>query len=149
MVYKFRLISDEVKDFVRDVELLSGQNFYDFHKLLVEDLNYDITQIASFFLTNNNWEKQREFTLFDMSEESGFSSVRMDKALLRDYIEEDKQRFLYIFDFFNERGLFIELVETGDQNNSSKYPRITFSSGNPPVQILGDSNNFGDFTFDE
>ena len=145
MVFKFRLLSDEVKDFVRDIEIRSNQTFFDFHRMIQNDLEYDSSQIASFFLTNQAWEKEKEFTLFDMTDEENHSLVPMDKAILRNYILDPKQRLIYVYDFFNERTFFIELIDTQNEIRYSDYPAVTFSKGNPPQQILF-GNNYGAFS---
>ncbi len=149
MVYKFRLISDEVKDFVRDIEILSEQTFYDLHSTMVEDFHYDRSQLASFFLTNGEWEKLQEFTLFDMSEDRKHHTSLMDKCTLKNYIDLPRQRMLYIFDIFNERLIFIELTETIQTPDSGHYPRITYSEGHPPRQILPGSINLEGLNFNE
>jgi Plasmid pRiA4b ORF-3-like protein len=138
MIYKFRLLSNEVKDFIRDVEISSDQTFYDFHKALTKDFQYDDSQIASFYITNQNWEKIHEVTLFDMSNGENSEILIMDKILLEALIEEPKQRMLYVFDFFNERTLFIELIEKNKKIKDTEYPRFTFEQGHPPDQILLD-----------
>lgn len=150
MVYKFRLLSDEVKDFVRDVELLSDQTFYDFHRILTYDLHYDKSQIASFFLSNTNWEKLLEITLFDMSENGNNPDIHvMDQTRLSEFLDEEKQRLLYIFDFFNERLLFIELIGISEKKEKTPYPRVCLSQGAPPQQLFMDNTNFEDLNFDE
>ncbi len=149
MVYKFRIISNESKDFVRDLEILSDQSFYDFHKALVENFHYDKSQIASFFLSNDNWEKEKEFTLFDMSEGENNNTITMDSTRLSDHIETPKQRLLYLHDFFNDRALFIELVGVLPQEDSVKYPRFTRKCGCPPPQLLMDNLNLDDLDFEE
>lgn len=150
MIYKFRLLSDEVKDFVRDVELLSDQTFYDFHRILTYDLHYDKSQIASFFVSNENWEKLTEITLFDMSEENDKRDVHvMDRTRINEFINETRQRLLYIFDFFNERLFFIELISISEKQPKTAYPRISLSNGSPPAQLLFNNDNFEDLNFEE
>lgn len=149
MVYKFRLISDEVKDFVRDIELLSDQTFYDFHRALTQNLHYDKSQIASFFISNEGWEKLMEITLFDMTEEKNKDLHVMDRTCLSDFFSTTKQRLLYVFDFFNERLFFIELLEISERKPGLAYPRFTFEKGKPPQQLLMDNLPFEDLGFEE
>jgi len=150
MVFKFRLLSDEVKDFVRDVELLSDQTFYDFHRILTDNLHYDKSQIASFFISNEKWEKLTEITLFDMSEDSVRQDIHvMDRTRLSEFLEISGQRLLYVFDFFNERLLFVELIDVIEKQSETAYPRVSVSKGAPPHQLLFDNNNFEDLNFDE
>jgi hypothetical protein len=149
MVFKFRLLSHEIKDFARDIEIRANQTFYDFHKAIQDDLNFDSSQIASFFLTNQLWEKEKEFILFDISDVPNNATVVMDRARLRDYIKDPKQRLIYIFDFFNERGLFIELVDTQEEVRYSDYPAVVFSKGIAPQQIQFGNRDFGSIIGDD
>jgi len=149
MIFKFRLLSDEVKDFVRDFEVRAEQTFYDFHKSIQDEFGYDSSQIASFFLTSASWDKEREFTLFDMSDGENNTTVPMDKAILKNFITDPKQRLLYVYDFFNDRAFFIELIETKKELEYTDYPMVTFAKGNPPHQILFSNKDLGSFTEDE
>lgn len=149
MIYKFRLLSNEVREFIRDIELSSEQTYYDFHKALTNAFQYDDTQIASFYITNQNWEKTHEITLFDMSNGEKSEILIMDKVLLKSFVEEPRQRMLYVFDFFNERAIFIELIETSKQIKNLEYPRFTLEHGHPPDQILLDDFSIEDPLFDE
>lgn len=150
MLYKFRILSDEVKEFIRDVEILSGQTFYEFHQILTCNFHYDNSQLASFFVSNENWEKLDEITLFDMSEGDGKANIHvMDQTKLNEFIAEPGQRLLYVFDFFNERLLFIELIAVTDKVKRVVYPKITLSNGNPPLQLLPDNSINEDLDLDE
>ena len=136
MVYKFRLISNEVKGFMRDIEILSDQYFYDFHSTLSKDFHYDSTHLASFFISDENWGKMQEITLFDFSEGTARNVNLMDKCILKDFVSKKGDRLLYIFDHFNERLMFLELMETHELEKDHKYPRISRSQLSPPPQIL-------------
>ncbi len=149
MVFKFRLLSHEIKDFVRDIEIKAGQTFFDFHKAIQDDLNFDSSQIASFFVTNQLWEKEQELILFDISDDPNASMIAMDRARLRDYVKDPKQRLIYIFDIFNERALFIELVDTQDEVRYSDYPAVVFAKGAAPQQILFGNRDLGTIIEDD
>jgi hypothetical protein len=149
MIYKFRLLSNEIKNFIRDIEISSDQTFYDFHKALTKDFKYDESQIASFYITDRNWEKTHEVTLFDMSNGENSEVLIMDKILLEILIDESKQRLLYVFDFFNERAIFIELIGISQKTDGIEYPRFTFEQGHPPDQILLDDFMIEDSILDE
>jgi hypothetical protein len=135
MVYKFRILSDEIKDFARELIINSDQTFLDFHHCLQEDLDYDPKQLASFFITNTLWEKQLQITLIDMMDEEGGNCISMDKAKLGTHLSKQGQRMLYVFDFFSERSFFIELTEIISSMGNDSLPKITFSHGLAPIQI--------------
>jgi hypothetical protein len=144
MVYKFRIISDESKDFARELLINSDQTFLDFHHCLQGDLGYDPDQLSSFFITNASWEKELQITLIDMMDDGNDSCLTMDRALIEDHVAEKGDRMLYVFDFFSERSFFIELTEVIGVDESKALPKIVFSSGTPPPQI---EMALDDFTF--
>jgi hypothetical protein len=131
MVYKFVVLSDEDEMFIREFDFLESQTLMDFHNALQEELEFDRSQIASFYLATDNWEKEEEFTLFDM----GAGSSTMDGSILEDVIFRKNQKLLYVFDFFNERALFIEYVGEAKEDEDQEYPICTVSKGLPPKQV--------------
>ncbi|MBP5473237.1 MAG: hypothetical protein J6W61_06010 [Bacteroidales bacterium] len=131
MVLKFTMLSDEDETFVRDFEFLDTQTLLDFHNIIQSELEFDKSQLASFFTATDNWEKEEEFTLFDM----GANSSTMEDTPIDDIIIRKNQKLLYIFDYFNERALYIEYVGEGEEEEGVIYPRCTNANGLPPKQI--------------
>jgi len=131
MVYRFVVLSDEDEAFVREFEFLDSQTLLDFHNTLQEELEFDRSQIASFYLAAENWEKEEEFTLFDM----GAGSSTMENAVLEEVIYRKNQKLLYVFDFFNDRALYIEYVGEVKEEEGKDYPACTNSKGLPPKQV--------------
>ena len=87
MVYKFRIISDEVDDFIREIKIDSDASFYDLHEAILKCTGYKDDQMTSFFICDDDWEKEIEITLEDMgggsSEEDTF--VMKDTRLSENY----------------------------------------------------------------
>ena len=139
-IYTFRAISHEEEDFVLELELRSNQTFHDFHKSIQEELKYDGQQMASFYLTNYKWEKEKEVTLFEMFSEKGNENgnglLIMDSTLLEDYLNIEKSRLLYIHDFFFDRAFNIELISIDKPNGSLQYPKCKRLEGKVPEQIM-------------
>ncbi|MCX6256796.1 MAG: hypothetical protein NTW49_02685 [Bacteroidia bacterium] len=136
MVYKFKVYSTEDDDFLREIEIKSGQTFLDFHKAIQLSVKFEQDQMASFFLSDENWEKGREITLFEMSDDEDNDIVVMDVATLSEFINQKVMRLVYVFDFFSERAFLIELIETKNEKNGVSYPVCIKSSGHPPQQII-------------
>ena len=84
MIYKFRILSDEARDFARELLINSSGTFLDFHNCLQKDLGYDPMQLSSFFITNSSWEKKLQITLIDMMDEESDNVLTMDQALLKE-----------------------------------------------------------------
>jgi hypothetical protein len=83
-------------------------------------------------MATDNWEKEEEFTLFDM----GTGSSTMEVAVLEDIIFRKNQKLLYVFDFFNERSLFVEYTGEAKEIDGREYPSCTNSKGVPPKQVI-------------
>lgn len=135
MIYRFILISDEVDDFMREIQIDADAKFLDFHKVILETCGYSDDQMTSFTICENGWERVQEITLEDMSTSADEDSYIMAKTRLSDFLEEEKQHLLYTFDPLGGRVFFIELSEiiTG---KSLKTPKVTRQSGDAPEQQL-------------
>ena len=138
MVLKFRLISNEQDDFVRDFEILAEQTFFDLHMAIQGNLHFDKSQIASFFICNQNWEKEQEITLFELTEEESARVITMENASINDHMHEVHDKMVYVFDVFNERMFFIELAAKQAKDTSKVYPLCSFEKGQAPQQLLMD-----------
>lgn len=136
MVYKFRIISDEVDDFLREIKIDSEASFYDFHEAILKSVDYKDDQMTSFFICDDDWEKDIEITLEDMgsgsSEEDTFV---MRDTTLNELLEDEKQKLIYVFDPLAERVFFIELSEIITGNNLEKAI-VSRKEGNPPKQTI-------------
>ncbi len=138
MVLKFRLISNEQDDFIRDFEILARQTFFQFHMAIQDNLHFDKSQIASFITCNKEWEKEQEIALFELTEEESAEVITMDNARIGDFLKNVRDKMIYVFDVFNERLFFIELVEIHKKDPSKKYPLCCLEKGHAPQQILMD-----------
>lgn len=138
MVLVFRMISDEQDDFLREFEVGSRQSFYDFHQAIQANLGYDASQIASFFLCNEQWEKLVEITLTGLSDEESGELLLMDREVVGKHVKNLKQRLLYVFDIFNERAFFIQLSAKKETSGPGSLPKCTGSKGKAPDQIMMD-----------
>lgn len=149
MLYLFRVISDEEKEFFRDILISGSDSFLDFHRILQENLGYDPNQLASFFITTKDWEKVREITLIDMQMDSESQPDIMENTLVEDLIDEEHQRLLYVFDFFAERAFFIELMETFEKDSNKLTPLVIAEQGKPPAQLIFLASSDSDGHVDE
>jgi hypothetical protein len=137
-LFTFRAISQEDEDFVLEIQIRSDQTFFDLHRSFQKQLNYDESQMASFYLTNDNWEKEKEINLFDMFDDNhnGNELLKMEDTLLDDMLKKEKSKLLYVHDFFYERALFIELIKITDHVINSFSPECLRLEGKIPKQVL-------------
>ena len=138
MIYLFRIVSDEDQEFFRDVVAESSDTFLELHQVVQNNMGYDACQLASFFITNDLWEKQQEITLIDMMQDPTLGTPTMDQVTLEEYLTEISQRMIYVYDFFAERAFYMELIEMTDQTSPKDTPFIAQAEGDPPPQLAFD-----------
>ena len=134
MVYKFVLLSDEVDEFRRDILIDSDATFFELHEAILESVGYTKDQMASFFICDDDWNKEQEITLVEMDTSSDEDSFVMDYIQLSEWIEEEKQKLLYVFEYLTEHSFFMELREIVTGKSQPKAECV-FKKGKPPVQI--------------
>ena len=71
-----------------------------------------------------------------MQEDENSDKLEMASAMLKEHTHELKQKLIYIFDFFSERGFFIEMVEISEAITGISYPLCATSIGNAPQQLM-------------
>lgn len=135
MVYKFRIVSDEVDNFRREIEIDSDDTFLSLRNAICESVGYDKAQMNSFFLCDSGWEKGKEITLEDMGSDSSEDVYLMDDTPLSDLIEDEGQRMMFVFDYMTDRAFFIELKNT-IPGKSLQDPVCSLSMGQAPAQFV-------------
>ncbi|MBR2352687.1 MAG: hypothetical protein IKA70_07140 [Alistipes sp.] len=142
MVLKFRMLSDENDNFVRDFEVDPTMTLAEFHNFIIASLGYDDC-MASFFTADDKWNRQREFTLMDMGEGMGFDEedmpIPMSKVTLAEIVIAEYTRLIYLFDMFANRAYYIELVSSAQPNPQLDYPRVAFENAPVPDQYDPDA----------
>lgn len=135
MVYKFRLLSDEVDNFRRDIEIDSDSTFIELNNAILESVNYPDDQMTSFFICNDRWIKEIEITREDMGSMSEEDNYVMADTVIGDLVEEEKQKLMYVFDPLGDRAFFMELskIEFGKDIDKAV---CTKAVGDAPAQTL-------------
>ncbi len=142
MIVYFRLLSAEADDFVREIAIDNNASFADLHLFIQQLLNYDATQMASFFTTDGDWQKETEVTLFDMGLNEADNLLVMQDTQLASLIMEEGQRLLYVFDLFSERAFFMEVFHLTE--GELAQAKCFKNEGEAPEQIKELDLNFED-----
>ncbi len=135
MIFKFRIVSDEVENFKREIKIDADATFWDLKNAICDAVGYDKNQMCSFFLCDSRWEREKEITLEDMGSDSDQDVYLMDETVLSDYIDDEGQRLQFVFDYMTDRGFCIEMKELITGKNL-KDPVCTLSLGHAPAQNI-------------
>ncbi|MDD3876607.1 MAG: hypothetical protein PHT69_08300 [Bacteroidales bacterium] len=148
--YRFYLTPDNIEDFYFEIDILPSQTFRVFHDKILEVLQLSGTELASFYVSNNQWKKKTEITLIDMNIEDDSDLyddeddemnkpkkkkiLLMDKVKLSDIIDDPHQRFIYIYDFLSPWTVFVELMKIVEVDKPKLYPMCVKIDGELPVK---------------
>lgn len=131
MIYKFRIILDAEEDVFRDLEIEAGSTMEDLHNAVAQSFGFDGTEMASFYVSNEEWEQGEEIALFDMSE--GDDQVKlMSETTLEEQLDEDNRNLIYVYDFFNMWTFYVELADIAEKVDGNTYPNLMFAHGQLP-----------------
>ncbi len=119
MIFNFRIVSDEVDNFKREIQIDADATFLDLRNAICDSVGYDKSQFSSFFLCEEGWE----------------DVYLMDDTSLGDFIEDDGQRMVWVFDYMTDRSFFIEMKKS-IPGKSLKDPLCTISMGEAPTQFV-------------
>lgn len=135
MIYNFRIVSDEVDNFKREIRIDADDTFLDLRNAICDAVGYDKNQMNSFFLCEDGWEKGREITLEDMGLDSSEESYIMDECILSDFIEDEGQRLIFVFDYLTDRAFFMEMKKS-EPGKHLHEPFCSISMGKAPDQFM-------------
>ena len=71
MIYRFRIILDTQEDVFRDLEIQQTATLEDLHNAINQSFGFDGSEMASFYLSDDQWNQGEEFSQFDMSDTPG------------------------------------------------------------------------------
>lgn len=135
MIYRFLILSDEVENFKREIKIDADDNFHDLYKAIIQCTGYSDKEMASFFLCSDNWRRKEEITLVEMDTDSDEDPHIMEDTVLSDFLEDEKQKLVFVFDYVNDRALYLELSEIIPEKTLS-IPQCTLSIGQAPAQYM-------------
>lgn len=155
MVYRFRIVldNDTEEDIFRDIEIREVATLEDLHNSIIQAFGFDGMEMASFYLSDEQWNQGEEISLFDTSE--GYESVRlMADTLINEVSDKEKTNLIYVYDFLNMWTFYVELAEIVEATEGTSYPNLMFAQGQVPVEapqklfeaenIFEDYNEFDD-----
>lgn len=129
-IFHFRALPDATKGVFRDIEINADATFLEFHLALLKSFEFSGNEMASFYLSDDDWEKGEEITMLDMSE--GDAVRTMDETRLDDLLGERGDRLFYLYDFMRMWIFYVELVDITHPEKGVEYPRVKLAVGNAP-----------------
>lgn len=133
MIYRFRVIFDTEEDIFRDIELESHATFEDLHNVIVQSFGLEGQEMASFYLSDEQWEQGEEIALFDMGDLPGEVLLMQDHSL-DSMLNRAQTRLIYIYDFLHMWTFLVELADIAQTVDGQSYPNLMYSHGHLPSE---------------
>ncbi|NRA93451.1 MAG: hypothetical protein HRU26_12335 [Psychroserpens sp.] len=133
MIFRFRVLLDDdaEEDVFRDIEIRETDTLEDFHNTITQSFGFDGMEMASFYVSNEQWEQGEEISMFDLGEGNSESRL-MNETTLNDVVHEAQTKLIYIYDFLNMWTFLVELAEIVDEAEGADYPNLMFVHGQIP-----------------
>ena len=135
MIYRFRVIldNDTDDDVFRDLEIREGDTMEDLHNIITQSFGFDGLEMASFYVSDDQWNQGEEIAMMDMSE-AGNNVKMMNETIINEIIHEASTRLIYVYDFMNMWTFYVELGEIVEEAQGTDYPNLMFVHGQIPDQ---------------
>lgn len=132
---RFRVYWEEDDQIYRDIELLTGQTFLQFHEAIVKSFEFDNKHTARFFESNDRWERGRAFASDILVNKKDAPALSMIKTPVSALITNPSQKFVYVYDPVKNWTFLVELIGVSkDENPKKTYPLCLRKEGIAPSQ---------------
>lgn len=143
-VLKFRAYLEEDESVYRDIAVKHTQCFLDLHFAILKSYDFDTKHQATFYRSNDNWQRGREISLSEYDKKYLAEPLIMANTKIGSEIKDTNQRFVYEYDFSKKWTFLVELFNISkDEDILLDYPAVTRKEGIGPQQygaksFLGD-----------
>lgn len=141
---KFRAYYEDDDSVYRDIVIKHTQTFADLHKAILKAYEFDNKHQATFYRSNDNWQRGREITFEKYDKKYQAEPLLMADTQIGSEIKDPNQKFIYTYDFVKGWTFLIELINVSKEESSKiTYPATARSEGIGPAQygtksLLGD-----------
>jgi Plasmid pRiA4b ORF-3-like protein len=134
-VLRFRVYWEEDDAVYRDIAVKHVQNFKDLHEAILKSYEFDNKHKATFFRSNDHWQRGREITLEKYEKEYKAEPLLMAETAVGTEIREPNQKFVFVYDFNKNWTFLVELINVNkDENPKMTYPSTVRTEGLAPSQ---------------
>ena len=134
-VLKFRAYYEEDDAVYRDIVIKHNQTFQDLHLAILKAYEFDNKHQATFYRSNDQWERGREISLEKYDKDYRAEPLIMMNTTIGSEIRDTNQKFIYVYDFVKNWTFLIELINvTKEESSKIIYPATSRTEGIAPQQ---------------
>jgi hypothetical protein len=115
--FRYRVVLDlKDEEVFADISVSEETKLIDFYQHIIKQFGFSGEQMASFYLSNDEWDKGDEISLMDMSELG--DGTTMDNVSFKDIHSAQGDKLILIYDFLRMWIFLIELVDITENDTS-------------------------------
>jgi hypothetical protein len=134
-ILKFRVYFEEDESIYRDIVIRHTQSFQDLHETILKSYEFDNKHKATFFRSNDHWQRGREISLEKYDKEYKAPPLIMSETTIGSEIRDPNQKFVYLYDFNKNWNFLVELINVSKEESPKiSYPSIVRNEGIGPSQ---------------
>lgn len=134
-ILKFRVYFEEDDSIYRDVAVRHTQHFLQLHQIILKAYEFDSKHQATFYRSNDNWQRGREISLDKYDKAYKADPLLMTETMIGSEIFDPNQKFVYVYDFVKNWSFLVELINVSkEESGKLEYPAVIKSEGIPPSQ---------------
>ncbi|MEX0967023.1 MAG: hypothetical protein WD077_07280 [Bacteroidia bacterium] len=134
-IYRIKIWLADNESVYRKIDIRGSQNFEQLHQAILNAVNFDEGQLASFYISDEDWEQGTEITLLEMGDTDEENELLVMRSTELDHIVgENFNRFIYVYDFVNMWTFRLQVLETLPEQEGLNYPMVVESEGAVPEQ---------------
>jgi Plasmid pRiA4b ORF-3-like protein len=134
-ILKFRIYFEEDDSVYRDVAIRHTQSFFDLHETILRAYEFDNKHKATFFRSNDHWQRGREISLEVYEKDYKAAPLLMKDTTVGSEIKNPGQKFIYNYDFNKNWSFLVELINVSKEENPKlSYPATVRTEGIAPSQ---------------
>lgn len=134
-VLRFRVYWEEDDQIYRDIELRTGQSFLEFHKAIIQAYEFDGKHTASFFESNDRWQRGRELNSEVLVNKKDAPALSMSRTPVSALVTKPDEKFVYVYDPAKNWNFLVELIGVSkDEDPKRTYPYVLRKEGVAPAQ---------------
>ena len=134
-ILKFRAYFEEDDSVYRDVAIRHSQSFFELHEAILKAFEFDTKHDATFYRSNDNWQRGREISLQVYNKTYKAPPLMMKDTTIGSEIRDTNQKFVFVYDFAKNWTFLVELINVSkEENPKMSYPAMVRKEGIPPSQ---------------
>ncbi len=109
--------------------------FLQLHQVILKAYEFDSKHQATFFRSNDHWQRGREITLEKYDRAYKVEPLMMDSTTIGSEIRDPNQKFIYVYDFVKNWSFLVELISVSkEEGGKTDLPVVIKSEGIAPSQ---------------